>query len=45
MAEKIVAPTISVLQDLEPWLSHPDMHERRNAAFIFAGLGDDAASR
>lgn len=42
VAEKIVAlHDKSVLQDLEPWLSNPDMHERGNAAFIFARLGDD----
>jgi HEAT repeat protein len=31
----------SVLQDLEQWLSNEDMHQRGNAAFVFARLGDD----
>jgi hypothetical protein len=42
VAKKIVAlRDKSVLQDLEPWLSHDDRHLGGNAAFIFAGLGDD----
>lgn len=41
-AEKIVAlHDNSVLPELEPWLSNDDMQARGNAAFIFAGLGDD----
>jgi hypothetical protein len=31
----------SVLQSLEPWLSNEDMHQRGNAAFIIASLGDE----
>jgi hypothetical protein len=31
----------SVLQDLEPWLTHEDRHIRANVGFVFAGLGDD----
>jgi HEAT repeat protein len=30
----------SVLPSLEPWLTHEDRHQRGNAAFIFARLGD-----
>jgi HEAT repeat protein len=42
VAKEIVAlHDKSVLQELEPWLSNPDMHLRGNAAFIFASLGDD----
>jgi HEAT repeat protein len=42
VAKKIVAlHDKSVLQDLEPWLSHEDRRRRGNAAFIFASLGDD----
>jgi hypothetical protein len=42
VAKKIVAlRDKSVLQELEPELSNMDMHRRGNAAFIFAGLGDD----
>jgi HEAT repeat protein len=42
VAKKIVAlRDKSALQDLEPWLSNADMHQRGNAAFIFASLGDD----
>jgi HEAT repeats len=41
VAEKIVAlRDNTVLHDLEPWLSNPDMHMRGNAAFIFGRLGD-----
>src|SRR5258705_13857871 len=31
----------NVLPDLVSWLNHDDRHLRGNAAFIFAGLGDD----
>ena len=42
MAKKIVVlHDKSVLQPLESWLGNEDMHRRGNAAFIFAGLGDD----
>jgi HEAT repeat protein len=42
VAKKIVAlRDKSVLQELEPELSNMDMHRRGNAAFVFAGLGDD----
>jgi len=42
VAKKIVAlRDKSVLQDLEPSLSDDDRHVRGNAAFVFAGLGDD----
>jgi len=42
MAKQIVTlQDKSVLQVLEPWLSNEDMHQRGNAAFIFASLGDD----
>jgi hypothetical protein len=42
VAKKIVAlDDMSVLQDLEPWLSNEDMLLRGNGAFIFASLGND----
>ncbi len=42
VARKIVAlGDKSVLKELEPWLHKEDRHVRGNAAFIFAGLGDD----
>jgi HEAT repeat protein len=42
VAKKIVAlHDTSVLQELAGWLNHEDRHLRGNAAFIFAGLGDD----
>jgi hypothetical protein len=42
VAKQIVAlRDTSVLQVLEPWLSNEDMHQRGNAAFIFASMGDD----
>jgi HEAT repeat protein len=42
VAKKIVAlHDKSVLPHLEPWLRCEDMRRRGNAAFIFAGLGDD----
>jgi FOG: HEAT repeat len=42
LAKKIVAlHDQSVLPQLEPWLRCEDMRRRGNAAFVFAGLGDD----
>jgi HEAT repeat protein len=42
VAQQIVAlHDKRVLKDLEPWLRNEDMHQRGNAAFIFASLGDD----
>ncbi len=42
VAKKIVAlHDLSMLQELSGWLNHDDRHLRGNAAFIFAGLGDD----
>jgi HEAT repeat protein len=42
VARKIVAlHDRSVLPELVGWLSHEDRHERANAAFIFASLGDN----
>jgi HEAT repeat protein len=42
VAKKIVAlHDKSVLPRLEPWLRCEDMRRRGNAAFVFAGLGDD----
>lgn len=42
VAKKIVSlHDKNVLQDLEPWLHCEDMRLRGNAAFVFAGLGDD----
>ncbi len=42
VAKKIVAlHDLSMLQELTGWLNHDDRHLRGNAAFIFAGLGDD----
>ena len=42
IAKKIAAlHDASVLSQLEGWLSHEDRHQRGNAAFIFASLGDD----
>ena len=42
VAKQIVAlRDKSVLPDLERWLSNEDMHQRGNAAFVFASLGDD----
>jgi hypothetical protein len=42
VAQQIVALHDNrVLQELEPWLRNEDMHQRGNAAFIFASLGDD----
>ncbi len=42
VAKKIIAlRDTEVLQELTGWLSHEDRHLRGNAAFIFAGLGDD----
>jgi HEAT repeat protein len=32
---------VRVLPALEPWLSNEDRHLRCNAAFVYAGLGDD----
>jgi HEAT repeat protein len=42
VAKKLVAlHDSSVLEELEPYLKDDDRHERGNAAFVFAGLGDD----
>lgn len=42
VAKRIVArQDTSVLDELANWLSHQDRHVRGNAAFVFAGLGDD----
>ncbi len=42
VAKQIVAlQDKSVLQVLAPWLNNDDMHQRGNAAFIFASMGDD----
>ena len=42
VAKQIVAlHDTSLLQELTPWLNHEDRHLRGNAAFIFAGLGDE----
>jgi HEAT repeat protein len=42
VAKKIVAlHDTGVLPKLVSWLNHDDRHLRGNAAFIFAGLGDD----
>ena len=42
LAKKIVAlGDKRVLRDLEPLLGNEDRHLRGNAAFVFAGLGDD----
>lgn len=42
VAQQIVAlHDKRVLKDLEPWLNNEDMHQRGNAAFIFASLEDD----
>jgi len=42
VAQKIVAlHDKSVLPQLEAWLRCEDMRRRGNAAFVFAGLGDD----
>ena len=39
--ELVALHDISVLPELVGWLNHEDRHVRGNAAFIFAGLGDD----
>ncbi len=36
----VAAHDVSVLPNLEPWLTHKDRLARGNAAFVFAGLGD-----
>jgi HEAT repeats len=42
VAEKLVkSHHHSVLEQLEPYLKDEDRHVRGNAAFVFAGLGDD----
>ena len=39
--ELVTLRDTSVLQELTGWLNREDRHLRGNAAFVFAGLGDD----